>query len=80
MTALRRLGIATKGFRGGGGETVRIGYIEDNLTAKLEDTSLDAKLDIQQLDAKIENPNVLNIDLQENGLDIGANLIVEGAI
>ncbi len=80
MTALRRLGIATRGFRGGGAEVVRIGYVEDSLTAKLEDTSLTGKLDIQQLDAKITEGNSLTIDLQENGLDLGATLTVEGAI
>lgn len=81
MTVLRRLGIATRGFRGGsGGEIVRIGYVEDSLTAKIEDTSLTVKLGVQQLDAKITEGNSLAIDLQENGLDLGATLTVEGAI
>lgn len=74
MTALRRLGIATRGFRGGGGEIVRIGYIEDSLTAKIQPDTLQAKLSqegltasisYESLNAKIENANVLTLDLTQ---------------
>lgn len=77
MSVGRRIQIATRGFRG---EVVRIGYVEDDLTAKLEDTTLAAVLAVPVLEAKITEHNSLTIDLQENGLDIGATLTVEGAI
>ena len=50
MSVARRIQIATRGFRG---EVVRIGYVEDDLTAKLEDTTLAAVLTVPTLEAKI---------------------------
>ena len=75
MSVRRRLSIATFGYRGA--ETQ---YVEEKLSATIEETTLAASISVPSLTVALTAPTSLTIDLQENGLDIGANLTVEGAI
>lgn len=75
MSISRRIALATFGYRG-----AETRYVEQDLSVSLTNPSLTAAISIPSLSVALTEGNVLNIDLQENGLDLSANLTVEGAI